>query len=491
MVKLSVPSAVLVLTVCSVMHAQVDDVRKEFPSRSIPVSQLPRHVTAPPDELTLYSDYGDIRQGWVVVYVVNGTQEPLALPSQDSSIYLKLEFKNDDGQWQRAQPHQNSFCGLSYFDVGIEPMHFRRFLAWKPDGGVRRTVRYKIYTDVGLVSNVGELLVDPEFVRAARYDLMSLNQAPLETFEEVLFGDIGIDDELQLDLRRYEAISILSRRGDAGGPLLLRFLHETPPDTRAHERAFWTLPDVDIGAFEDEVVSVLDQPGPLRTAYLKRYHAFQRVGQDGGRILPWLMDASTEPWPELTLVLRALTAFPLAAETRDRIEQIAGSGRFPEPDRIYAEYLIGGHWGRRFPAPLNVTCSTSSGRARTNSTRVLITVRIYNRSREPVEFEYREPHEILHLFVLRDDKCLVPANDPGWYLLSNSDQPLTTVNLAPGEHHDIKVNLCDYYELPDPGEEKSILLTYCVAVVVPGLTDAPQQSDQQCLRILKPRARRR
>ena len=141
--------------------------------RPTPVSALPWRVTAPRGKLTLFADYEDIWQGQVVLYLVNRTSETVKFPAQDDDFYVKLEALSDSGQWKRVQPHLYSFCGNSYHEVSLDPGTYISLLGWVSPEGRQRQVRYRIYSEAGIASNVAFASVSDRSIEDARTDAMS------------------------------------------------------------------------------------------------------------------------------------------------------------------------------------------------------------------------------------------------------------------------------------------------------------------------------
>ena len=140
---------------------------------------LPGHIEAPDGQVTLFADYGSIRtDGRVPVYLVNRTGEPLTLNAQDGDIYIKLEYRDDDGNWIRAQPHGYSWCGNSYtYKPVVDPDHYIATTGYQPINGETRRIRYRLYEQsVDVVSNLGTgVIAEVDLLRAAN-DVLSINQ---------------------------------------------------------------------------------------------------------------------------------------------------------------------------------------------------------------------------------------------------------------------------------------------------------------------------
>jgi len=154
-----------------------------FPSAmaQTPNVELPRNVVAPDNQLTLFADYADKNSEGIRLYLINRTTKPISLDSQDGDIYVKLERRLPDGTWERAQPHESSTCGNSYFDLSLPPDQHFSFRGYAPDSGEKAHVRYAGYGGVEIVSNEGEGFVLPAAIEMARRD--ALGSAVLDSIE--------------------------------------------------------------------------------------------------------------------------------------------------------------------------------------------------------------------------------------------------------------------------------------------------------------------
>ena len=93
-------------------------------SRDYPLSMLPAFVTTTPGSVTLHADFVDVRDGGVVVYLVNRTGANLPITSDGGDIYLKLEARSPAGEWERATGHVFSGCGNAFFPGTLRPDRF-------------------------------------------------------------------------------------------------------------------------------------------------------------------------------------------------------------------------------------------------------------------------------------------------------------------------------------------------------------------------------
>lgn len=145
-------SLVMAATMFCALSSSADEDLRTTCGSAIPLALLPSRVPAPQGELTLYADYTARRGEFVVLYLINRTDQDLEFSAQDSDIYVKLETLNEAGYWERAQRHGYSDCGNSYFySPRLNAGHFFKFLGYSPRDGERRTVRYRMHQDAACV----------------------------------------------------------------------------------------------------------------------------------------------------------------------------------------------------------------------------------------------------------------------------------------------------------------------------------------------------
>jgi hypothetical protein len=146
--------------------------------KSVPNVELPAHVVAAENMLTFYADFEKAGPNGIPLYLVNRTGRPMNLDAQDGDPYLKLEYRDDQGRWIRAQPHLSSWCGNSYYPVTLASGQHFRFHGYHAREGAPATVRYRSDRNPELVSNVGAGRVDPVDLAAAAVDDMSAASIP-------------------------------------------------------------------------------------------------------------------------------------------------------------------------------------------------------------------------------------------------------------------------------------------------------------------------
>ncbi len=129
-----------------------------FPSRAgeaLPISTLPKEISASEGQLTLYADYSKSSEKSVQLYLINRTEHRVAFSSQDSDLYTKLEALTENGIWERAQTHVGSDCGNSYSHRILRPNEYFRFAGYFPSEGEERPIRYRLLRDYALIVDDG------------------------------------------------------------------------------------------------------------------------------------------------------------------------------------------------------------------------------------------------------------------------------------------------------------------------------------------------
>jgi hypothetical protein len=239
-----------------------------------PNGALPKHVVATAGKLSVFADFKDIRDKFMVVYLVNGTDKPIHLPAQDGDIYLKMEVKDAKGKWQRAQAHAYSTCGNSYISITVPAKSYVRTLGSYPNQGKQRAIRYKLYNryqtaffsankkskaGIDVISNVGQGGVPKDAIERAKYDSMAIgNYCDQKTLFDLASGKIKPLQGPVLGSSRSRAISSLARFNDAK---TITFLEKmlADDDVKPHYRtqAFDTLIRLYL---ESRAASKLKQP---------------------------------------------------------------------------------------------------------------------------------------------------------------------------------------------------------------------------------------
>jgi hypothetical protein len=119
----------------------------------------------------MFADFDSKTESSVPVYVINRTASPVTFKCQDGDIFLKLEGETSGGDWERAQAHESSNCGVSYYGIKLGPGQHFKLRGYSPSTGNQKQVRYKIYEESNaLVSNAGAGLVLDRDVEDSRRD---------------------------------------------------------------------------------------------------------------------------------------------------------------------------------------------------------------------------------------------------------------------------------------------------------------------------------
>lgn len=164
------------LGLASFARAQEEPPSANFSNRmSLPDANanLPAQIEAAPGKLSLFADFKNPGEKGISLYLVNRTDKTVDLESQDGDAYVKLEYQNASGEWERAQAHAYSDCGNSYGGIRLQPGMYLRMSGYQPVGGRSARIRYSSYPAQELVSNVGEGLYSPADVSDASLDRLS------------------------------------------------------------------------------------------------------------------------------------------------------------------------------------------------------------------------------------------------------------------------------------------------------------------------------
>jgi len=143
----------------------------------LPVVELPEKVHAPEGSLTLWADFAAADEKGVPLYVVNQTNLAKTFDSQDHDLYIKLEFKDANGVWKRAQAHRSSWCGNSYYPVSLPPRQYFQFYGYRSIAGSKHLVRYS-RRDGSLISNEAEGFISEEDLKAVALDSITASEIP-------------------------------------------------------------------------------------------------------------------------------------------------------------------------------------------------------------------------------------------------------------------------------------------------------------------------
>ncbi len=153
-----------------------------------PVAKLPATIKPEPGKLSLLADYSAKKGGGIPLYLVNTTPGDILVPSQDGDVYAKLEFKNAKGNWQRAQDHWYGWCGNSYYSLRLRSQHFLKFVGYQPGEGKQAVIRYVIYPNREIASNIGKGVVAAKDIERAANDAMALSSGSFDFVSSVALG---------------------------------------------------------------------------------------------------------------------------------------------------------------------------------------------------------------------------------------------------------------------------------------------------------------
>lgn len=424
-----------------------------------PISKLPENVKPVEGKLSLHADYRDVRGNRVVLYLVNRTKEAVVLPAEGSNVYIKQETRRKDGGWERSQSHNYSWCGNSYHEVTIPPEHFILVGGWRSLQGKMQVVRYRLYGK-DVVSNTGRGPIDPTEVEKAKSDLMTVAFGNIDLVKRVMFGKPE-SNRLQRtmavgrlgELPRDESLPVLERllksvklMQDLFPETVLSFIKVAPERFAPHARKF-----------------LVEGNAEQRAFLLQHPSIFAKV--DDKAVREVLMKDLRDP---KTLDFRLVASF-LAERGQpgleNLLESIQDSEKYPEHLRIAARYERERSFGDK---KLRITVESIGGYRRKPPPLPLI-VKLTNTSKQTISFRYRAPSDILSLYVKIRGRFLEP--DPGvvWF------RPATvgrthTVRLKPGETHELRMNVRDYFDLPKGTD-------YCyvsLSCSLPGVHQTPQ-----------------
>jgi hypothetical protein len=238
------------------------------------ISWLPRHVPAPEGRLSLFADFADVdsEKNEITLYIVNRTEKDIVFPNQDRDIYIKQTILKD-GNWQRTEKHQFSWCGNSYMNpITVKSGRFLKYKARYPSKGKDAEVRYQLFNasfgDVStteLISNVGKGKVDPDQVRAASTDTMAIRTGSFDFLSKIIRREIVIEKQDHIQPRE-AALYALNRHKNPGTLALLKdVLAEEKLAQNEFYGAYFSLIDLDKAEAVAWSMKVLnDKKHPLR-----------------------------------------------------------------------------------------------------------------------------------------------------------------------------------------------------------------------------------
>lgn len=159
----------------------------------IPMAKLPGGIPSTEGKITLVADYARAKKGDSIdVYLINRSDHDIVLNSQDGDVYLKLEAKNGDGMWARAQPHAFSWCGNSYdFRPEVKKDCYYRIKGHQPKVGKPAKIRFRLYMQEGLdlVTDEGDGVASAEESALAATDALAVSTGSFEFVRDLATGE--------------------------------------------------------------------------------------------------------------------------------------------------------------------------------------------------------------------------------------------------------------------------------------------------------------
>ena len=170
-----------------------------------PMEILPVHIQAAPGKVTLFADFERPTSKGVPLYIINRSGKSLDFFSEDNYLFHKLEIRNEQGQWVRAQTHQFSGCGNSYDHTPVlQTEHFSVSTGYVPVKGNKATVRYSFYLqNFKLSSNAGPGLVDEKEIATSTEDSLAMRSGSQDFVTKVAMGTIRLKKDERGSVRRY------------------------------------------------------------------------------------------------------------------------------------------------------------------------------------------------------------------------------------------------------------------------------------------------
>lgn len=459
------------------MCASAAEVRSQIleQAQAKPIANLPQGIAGEAGKVTLHADYAQAGEGRITLYLINRSEKALAVPTQDGDPYVKLEARSEAGSWERAQAHGYSDCGNSYMTTPLPDGTFLALVAPYPTKGEKRTVRYRMYSDVGAVSNEGEGLADPKLIEQCRYDAMAIRFGDAKVVEHVLFnGTAKANDETQWPDLRQSAIHRLEHISPAeAAPLLKRLLAESGLKDHYYGaviRIMSAKAPGDLAAFAKEVLS--EGMSPRRTR-LRGVAGYLQDSASLALLQALVKDPAT---PDAEGFLGAATSKG-DAEARALLSSIAEGNGYRQNLRHYAAYLTE---ERLENLPVRVDIAAAGvGDA---DKRLKHVVTLTNEREEPVSFFYTRPEEIVGFsvwwYTAPPERLIrfVPVRETANFFKGDEKAKPTQVVLKKGEKLSLNFDLLDYFDLSSCAKESRNGLFATPRVRLPGIQSAPAAS---------------
>ncbi|MBS1120619.1 MAG: hypothetical protein H6Q90_2847 [Deltaproteobacteria bacterium] len=406
------------------------------------IAALPPHVVAPGGVLTLFADHGHARGDRLDLYLVNRTMATVNVPAQDNDVFAKLEVERD-GRWQRAQPHLFSDCGNSYSPIVLQPGKFLRLSAYHPSGGSKATVRYKLYGDLVLISNAGPGWFDPMQLAAARADALAMRDGDVATIRVALFGPQGSDRQSV----RANALRRLGKLPAATAvPVVEQLLAGGISDDNEYNRALELLHQLAPARLVAQLTAALRAvPSPPRDRLLHELPFLPTVSDPA--LIAELIDRARDPKSrDVAIILDTIGKLRTPA-IGALLVTISGDPAYPEETRQRARYLHAEWFG---DDRVRIRVTPVGGYSDGHPTPVLVDVDIENTGSSAIHFDYGAPTEILAFYLTRSrgrEMTFLPPRQGVRFLTGPGPASTTRIDLAPHQHHVIRVGVMHYFDL--------------------------------------------
>lgn len=110
----------------------------EITNESFPSNKLSLIVHTQSND-TIFQRYNAHR-----VTLSNLTEKEIKFPAQDSRLYMKVQAKDEDGNWKDIEYLPNSWCGNSYHSLTLEKNYYWNFETPKYTGGFKTKLRIEL-----------------------------------------------------------------------------------------------------------------------------------------------------------------------------------------------------------------------------------------------------------------------------------------------------------------------------------------------------------
>jgi hypothetical protein len=398
-----------------------------------PVGDIPEHIRPPAAKVSLIADFEHKKSGMVALYLINTTDQDIALSSQDGDLGCKREAKAADGRWMRCDTHGYSWCGNSY---GWRPLKAGHFLAWTQacdtKAGLARPVRFKLYEQgsVEIVSNEGEGMVDEADVQFCRYDALAMRHGPFEDIAAVATGKVqggqgsmmgGVEGAIRALERFPTEKELFTVVKEVVAGLRVRKTDAPERNGYAYKECLSPLQKaVGHSLSRDELWNYVnghlqDKSFPWRAEAMEwMSRAFE---WDKERLKP-VIEAILST-PDHPALWEAAVAYPKVVEKSDagvRLAALANDADRSENDRRKVRWA----WEAMFPNPfLTIEALAGEPLGRDGDVAPLKTVTITNISPQHITLPFAKPESLL---LVEFDKHVEGVN-PGHERFSLSDEP--------------------------------------------------------------------